>query len=125
MRSSSPPVTSPEGRAVSQTNSVRTRASQAQQSEHIPSREELMKKNEDVMNSVKQAHDYLEEQRYIPKDTQGNRTSLVHMLLLLAHCALCGMLLRGIRAVTTILENEAATKAADVVATNIGKRIDL
>jgi len=117
-------VMSPEGHVTLQANPARTRASQAQCNGHIPSREELIKANRDMLSSNKQACDYLEEQGYMPKDTQGNKTTLMHMLLLLAHCAPHGMLPRGIRAIATILENEAATKNADTVTTNVTKRID-
>ena len=105
-----------------QANQVRTRASQTLGNDRVPTQEELLKLDEGVLSSTKQAHDYLETQGYMPKDTQGNRMTLAHTLLLLAHCAPQAMLPRGIQAVATILENEAATKMADAVVANIAKR---
>src|SRR5882724_13036879 len=105
-------------------NQTRTRASQPHGSDHMPSHEELIKLNGDVMSLTKQARDYLERQGYMLKDVQGNRMTLVHMLFLLSHCTPNSFLLRGICAVATILENEAAMRTADAVTANISKRID-
>ena len=77
--------------------------------------------NEVVLSLTKQVWDYLERQGYMPKDAQGNRTMLVHTLLLLAHCTPQAILPRGIQAVATILENEAVTKTADVDMANLPK----
>jgi len=56
--------------------------------------------------------------------TQGNMMMLVHTLLHLAHCAPQAILLRGIWAVATILENESATKMVDVISVNVAKKIN-
>jgi len=107
----------PEGQMMPLTSQVRTRESQAQVKGHTPWNEELIKLKKDMLSSTKQAHNYLENQGYMLKDAQGNKASLMYTLLLLVHCMPYGSLPRGIRAVATILEYEAAMKMADMVST--------
>ena len=74
----------------------RTRSSQSLSHEHIPTRDELAKINQDVLANAKQAREYLEKQGYAPADAQGNRASLSYTLLLLAHYASPSILPKGI-----------------------------
>jgi len=88
----------------------------------VPLHKELAKLNQ---VSFKQAHKYLEKQGYMPTDPQGNRAALAHILLLLAHCAPPSIIPRGICAVATLLENEAATHTVNGISASIAKRVDL
>ena len=54
---------------------------------------------------------------------QGGRAMLSHTLLLITHHALSNILPKGIRAVTTILEQETIVKMADVVIANVMVRL--
>ena len=79
-----PPATvDPGGPAMSQLMLGRTRSSQPQTHDQVPSREELAKLNQDVMASAKMAREFLERQGYALPDAQGNRVSLSYTLLLL------------------------------------------
>ena len=60
----------------------------------------------------------------MPKDAQNGKSTIAHMLLLLAHSASQPTLLRGIHAISTILEDEVAKKMADAVMANIAVRMD-
>jgi len=118
------PAMAHEGHKTLLPSQVRTRASQSQISKHVPSCEELLKQNQDVLRSTKEVQDYLEKQGYILKDAQGNQTMLVHSLLLLAHYTQQGVLQHGMWAVTTLLEHEVVTKVVDAVAVNVARRIN-
>jgi len=81
---------------------ARTRSSQGVA--RMPSREELVKLNQDLMSSAAQAREYLEKLGYALVDVQGEKTTLSHMLLLLAHSTSTNVLQKGIRVVATLLE---------------------
>jgi len=70
----------------------------------VPSREELVRLNQDVMASTKMAREFLKRPGYAPMDTQGNRASLSYTLLLLAHYASPSVVPKGMQAVATLLE---------------------
>ena len=76
------------------------------------------------MATAKLAWEFLEGEGYMPADAQGNKVSLAHSLLLLAHCAPASVLHKGVRAVATLLEHEEASKTGDVVALAVARRVD-
>ena len=67
---------------------------------------------------------FLEGEGYILVDTQGNKASLVHSLLLLTHCELDSMLYKGVCAVVNLLEHEEVSKTAKVMAIATVSRIN-
>jgi len=103
----------------------RTRSSQSLTHEHVPTREELAKLNQDVLSSEKQAWEFLERQGYAPTDVQGNQALLSYTLLLLAHCVPPSILPKGIRAVATLLEQEVAAQNTELIAIAIMRQISL
>jgi len=84
--------------------------------------EELAKLNQDVLANANRLG-VPQEQGYTPTDTQGNCTSLNYTLLLLSHCAPPRILPKGMQAITTLLEHEAATQSAKLIALSVMKRI--
>jgi len=60
----------------------------------------------------------------MPIDTQGNRMTIVHMLLLLAHCMPSSIIPRVIQAVATLLKNEVDMGTIDRISTSITKKVD-
>ena len=82
-----------------------------------------MKLNQDIIANAKQAWEYLKKQGYALTDTQGNHTSLSYTLLLLAHCAPPNILPKGMRAVATLLELQAAIQSAKIIAISVMQRI--
>jgi len=94
-----------------------TRANQA--AKQLLTSEELMKILKESMETAEHARDYLNKQGYTLKDVQGDRATLSHTLLLLAHHTPSNILLKGVRAVATILEQETIVKMADMVIANV------
>jgi len=86
--------------------------------------EELVNMNKDLLTTAAQAREYLEKEGYVLPDAWGGRAKLSYMLLLLLHAVPPSILPKGIRAVTTLLECEAAC-TADIIAAAILCKIDL
>jgi len=107
------------------TTQPRTRSSQSLAHEHVPTREELAKINQDVLANAKQAREYLEKQGYAPADAQGNQATLSYSLLLLAHCAPPSVLPKGIQAIAALLEQEAVAQNAELIAQAVMRQIGL
>src|SRR5882724_8953934 len=85
-----------------QPSQVHTRANKGLK--RVPTHEELMEANKDLLTMVAHLREYLEKEGYTPPDVQGGRAKLSYMLLLLLHAAPPIILPKGIRAVMTLLE---------------------
>ena len=75
------------GQATSQlqTSQICTRANKGL--ERVPTLEELMKANKDLLTMAAHAREFLEKEGYAPPDARGGRAKLSYMLLLLLHAA--------------------------------------
>jgi len=115
------------GRATSQpqpTQPTQARTRSSQGAGCLPTREELVKLNQEASTSAAQAREYLEKQGYTPPDEQGGKASLSYTLLLLAHCALPSILPKAIRAVAAVLEHEEANHTADTIVAAVMRKLD-
>ena len=90
----------------------------------MPSHEELVKINQDVLSLAAQACKYLEKEGYALVDANGARALLTYTLLLLTHCTLPNTLPRGIQVVATLLEHEETSRVAEAVALSVTRRVD-
>jgi len=91
----------------------------------MPSHEELIKINQDVLSLEVQAHEFLEKEGYTPADANRARALLTYTLLLLTHCMPPNILPRGIQAVMTLLEHEETSKVVEAMALLVMRRVDL
>ena len=105
-----------------QDSQVHTRANKGLK--RVPTHEELMEANKDLLTMVAHLREYLEKEGYTPPDVQGGRAKLSYMLLLLLHAAPTSILPKGIRVVATLLECEEAAYTANIIATAILCKID-
>ena len=117
-------VPSSEGQVMPTQSRVKMRVSQMQNRGRILSQEELARVNQDIMATEKLVRDFLVGEGYMPADVQNDKVSLTHILLLLAHCTPASMLHKGIWAVTMLLEHEGLSKAVEILAVAVTRRVD-
>jgi len=103
---------------------TQTHTRSSQDADQLLSCEELVKLNQDLMSSTTQACEYLEKLGYVPTKVQGEKGTLSHTLLLLAHSTLANVLQKGVQAVATILEWDMTAKMANAVITNVMTKLD-